>query len=239
MLDINPTKQSEQVESSESMVQNTITSQPKPVFESPAGFGNREQKTPRNIFMESEEKNSKMVGIFTIIILVIFLAVAGVLYFLHSQKSSQLATKNTKIEELKTQLAKPELAQIEEQATRYSAGLKELSGFIGNSPSYSLLLKRLGELTPNEIKLTNFSVDAKNKILISGKATDNMQLSAFIKSLQNAKEFSDVTLDKNQLTSEDLSNGAYFNFGISANLNIDKLLSESKKEALDNKTTNQ
>lgn len=222
MLDINPVPRSAQQQEEPT----------KPVINQPRQGGNvyntqnshvGPTKLPKNIFMESGEEISKLVGTFTLIVLILILVAAGGLYWFKTQKQAQLANKDKLVQELKAQLNTPELKAIDAQATRYSLGLKELATLMSGSTKYSEVFSRLDALTPNEIILNNFSINNKGVIQISGQTDIMDNVATYVKSLQNAPELSEVILSKNQLSSTTTDEPENYGFSITAKINNKQL----------------
>lgn len=213
MLDINPIKKEESKEVPSENISVNMSNQPqskttqeqknenkKPMKTVGTDFMSKARSAPEPEFLESKGV-SKVVFYFVLVATILVLAMGGYLYFLKETKSEELKTKEKIQADLEAKIAAPELAEVDELASRYSLGLDEISKLINKPVTYSLLFGEMEKIIPTDVVLTLFDINEKQSYKISAKGPDLTSTSKFIKALENSDYFESVFLSGDQLTS--------------------------------------
>lgn len=192
----------------------------------PGGSKNLMEESDNLNWMDEKEDTTKLLFIFTLVVLVIAIGFWAYLYFAKVQKNSQLATLNSQYDELKTQMAQPEIALINETATRLSGGLKSLNQLVAGQVMYSQFFTELDKLVPNDVVVQNISIDEKNNVLLSANAPNLEQSAKLVKSLKNAPFLSDFILNGDAQAQVGAS--SFYNVSLSAILNPKLLIAKDE-----------
>lgn len=242
MLDINPIKKEKESQDNkqdlnsqgEQSSVNASNTEPeegvdqKPLKTVGPDFLKRASQTPEPSFLEKEDA-SRLTFYFTLFVAIIVLGTTGYLYFLKKTKGEELKTKEKVQSELEAQINSPELTTIDQAASRYSIGLKQLNKLITKPIHYSLLFDHLEQIIPTEVTLTSLNIDEKGAVKITAQAPELESTAKFIKSLENSRFFKSIYLNSDQLSSTKDEENQYYTVTVQGTLN-DSILVENNTE---------
>lgn len=138
----------------------------------------------------------KIVQIFSIIILVIFVLMSGLLIFLESNKKTVLKNKESNFTNLNETLKSDQgLSQVNDLASQFDLGLGKISSFLITRPSWSVLLGELQKTTPADVVYKSINVSEKTYLVTaSGETTNFSSVSLLLAALRESNKFSDIKL---------------------------------------------
>lgn len=121
---------------------------------------------------------------FTIVILIIAIAVSA--YFLYStrQLDSQVKALNTEIEDYRASIRN--LAEVEVNARNLDKKYLTLKDIFAQTTLYSLLVKELEDRTPEGVIVDAFTVQRGGGINLSGRADNYISVAAFTNNLADS-----------------------------------------------------
>lgn len=148
--------------------------------------------TQQEIVGINQISQEKIVQIFSLIILVIFVAMTIFVFVLASSKKTVLKNKEANFQTLEQQLSNdPELSATEKLAQQFDGGLKKVSGWLARRPSWSLFLKELQSLTPTSIVYKSLNINEKTLVAtVSGEANDYNSLGLLLASVRDSEKLS-------------------------------------------------
>lgn len=166
--------------------------------------------------------NEKVVNIFGLIVLAIFVLASGFTYAYSSSKSNVLANKEANYNNLSDQLkSDKDLSALDKQATTYGNGLNKISAYLSKRLNWSILLKEFQTITPTDVVLKSINVNEKTLIAsINGEANNYNTVGLLIASLDNSDKFENVKLI---FASESQATVGVINFSAEAKI-VDKSL---------------
>lgn len=130
-----------------------------------------------------------------IVVLVELVTIGAFVY--RYKLDADLADLQAKILEQKPYVESMKSTEDEIRLTQFQ--LSNIKQIKNDSPNFASALVKLSQLTPRNITLTNIAFDRgsaypKTSVTISGQTPSNLELSAFIKALQNDAYFSSIDL---------------------------------------------
>ena len=175
-----------------------------------------------------KEDNSKLVFIFTLIICLIVLGLAGYLYFIKTTKAQELSTKERMQADLNAKINANDLKEVNQMASQFSIGLDQLSKLITAPVEYSKLYNYLGQITPSSVTYDSIDIDDKGKIKLSVKSNSLEDIAKFIKEIESSDYFSNITMDSTQ-QAKNTDKSTYYKTTLAGTLNTDKLKNKEAK----------
>ncbi len=130
-----------------------------------------------------------------IVVLVELVTIGAFVY--RYKLDADLANLQEKIMEQKPYVESMQSTETEIRLTQFQ--LSNIKQIKKDTPNFAAVLVELSKVTPRNITLTNIAFDRsssypKTSLSITGQTPSNLELSAFIKALQNNPNFSDVDL---------------------------------------------
>jgi Tfp pilus assembly protein PilN len=194
---------------------------PKPISD-PKQTANLKTPTPESLVFPEETELSSA-ALISIAAAVTLLLVVVALFGWRITLSRNLAGANERVAAAQSELARPDIAKLEEQAADITAGLSLLSENLSTKPTTSLFLKKLQSTTHKDVRFTNLALDLNNIFKVDGEAKTYQAVAKELASLKASGTFSDVLLISAS-QSQDIP-GAGVAFSLQAQLLPEKLVS--------------
>jgi Tfp pilus assembly protein PilN len=173
------------------------------------------------VFPEETELSSA--ALISIAAAVTLLLVVVALFGWRITLSRNLAGASERVAAAQSELARPDIAKLEEQAADITAGLSLLSENLSTKPTTSLFLKKLQSTTHKDVRFTNLALDLNNIFKVDGEAKTYQAVAKELASLKASGTFFDVLLISAS-QSQDIP-GAGVAFSLQATLIPEKLVS--------------
>lgn len=142
----------------------------------------------------SLEPEPNYLGIFSIITAVIVVVAGIFLYILKETKASALKTKEAEAQELQQQLSISSIKELDDKVQVLQTGLQVFQSALAGKVYWSKLFLELEKATPKNVKLTNFSLDEKKVVKVTGQTDTHQAVAKLIRSLQESSKFTDIKL---------------------------------------------
>jgi len=171
---------------------------------------------PKARFIESEEekKQKRMILMFSLIFLGIF--ILGIFLFLglslRANGMSRVLTSD--VEKLKEE--NNQLLSVEKQALSVKKRNQNAIVLLKNNADWSYVWDEMAKTTPPDIILTKLEVETLSSIRVSGRSPDYQTLSLFLVALEKSEMFARANLVNASLTVKDT--GALVEFVLSVSL---------------------
>lgn len=147
----------------------------------------------------SEQRTKKLIIILGVLILIFFLSLSLILFLVENYISREVNSQKTLVNLEKEQLITPEVQKIREEIIQANQNLLELDSFYTKQIKLEEIFKKISEILPPKMYLTNFSWREESlAISLSGFAPDRETLLEFRKNLE--KEFPNPHFSPQSLT---------------------------------------
>lgn len=156
----------------------------------------------------NQTDKGKIIQVFTLAILAIFLLMTILVFALNSSRQTTLKNKISNYDDLNNQFkSNKELTATDQLAQQFESGLSKISSFISKKTSWSIFFTELQKITPADISYTNLSVNEKTLAAnLSGEGSGFNSVSLLLASLRESDKISSPKLISTSLASGTSSN---------------------------------
>jgi len=142
----------------------------------------------------SQEKSPNLLNIFSVVILILFIAMSVFIFTVKLSKTSTYKNKQEEASRLETQLNSRELKDVDVQAQTLSDGLDIFKKLDTSRIVYNDLLNNLASLVPQGLKFSNLIIDEKFKAKLIGTANSDQEVAVFIDSVKQSPNYKSESL---------------------------------------------
>lgn len=171
-------------------------------------------------------EDSKIIQIFSYVILGLFVAMAIFVLALATSKNTQLQNAQSNYDNLLKQLnSDKDLVSVNKLAGKFDNGISKITSYLSDRATWSIFMGEIQKITPPDVVYRSINVTEKSYITtINGETGDYGSVKMLLANLRDSDKFTNIKLiSATQVESE----GLKVNFVIEAQIVDEKLKTKS------------